>query len=474
MSCATCTNGFCRRRGVTLPDRLHALCGADRRYAELFDRRFGVTDAAIVPASFTSESTTRPIVRQANQKPVGSSIGTRLMEIFHRESDGEVIPCDDCKREIIRLNSSTPTEVERDRETIIDGIVQRSQKIAPRFYQRLAIKADTLLGTGRTRAYFNRCLDEAIRTGATPDPVTVEPARAKGCTTCNGKLPKTVTQTIVTPDRTAPGSSRKRDPKFVPPEGIRVATCVTPRLMQPVAAWESGPRHLAYHIFPIAGNGVWQWNVAQLLQRIDQFDGVRSVAVLTADDRPSKPAKHALDPVEEVQRAFDGHRIDNWIVTRNLPHRRETATHRELIRTLPRCGSTFYAHAKGVTHAPDSDVTRWTDLMYQSCLDSPSLVAEQLQQFYITGPFKARLVLGRARWHYSGSFYWFRNDPRLLSIPCPATWFGVEEWPGTAVDWNAAGALFGEGFGANRGELYKPDAYTRLLPMIAEWRQQHV
>lgn len=47
-------------------------------------------------------------------------------------------------------------------------------------------------------------------------------------------------------------------------------------------------RHLIYHIYPRRGNGVWKWNVEQLLKRIEQFDGIRSIGVVTDDDSDSR------------------------------------------------------------------------------------------------------------------------------------------------------------------------------------------
>src|SRR6185436_2968273 len=71
----------------------------------------------------------------------------------------------------------------------------------------------------------------------------------------------------------------------------------------------TGPvrRNLIYHVYPVRGNGVWQWNVAELLKRISLFNGKRVVAVATDE---------ATDGLDEVKAAFANHAVE-FIHVRN-------------------------------------------------------------------------------------------------------------------------------------------------------------
>jgi hypothetical protein len=263
---------------------------------------------------------------------------------------------------------------------------------------------------------------------------------------------------VEVPRRKKPGAAGRRTDRRSRTRRHRAPALTDP----PHPLLNVGPRHLIYHIYPIAGSGWWQWNLKQLLRRIDQFDGVRSVAIVTPGPPHGKVRgttgrgqNAPLDAVEDVQAAFGDTHIDNWIIRQNDPQRWEAVTRAALIGTLPANGVTFYGHAKGTTHAADTaNVRLWTEMMYSACLDSPEEVDGHLKGKYFTGAFRCVQAFGASSWHYSGTFYWFRNDSRILSVKCREIWFGVEEWPGVVVPHEHSGCLFGDGIGAG-GALYK-------------------
>lgn len=202
-------------------------------------------------------------------------------------------------------------------------------------------------------------------------------------------------------------------------------------------------RNLIYHIYPKAGNGVWQWNVQQLLKQIDQFDGIRSVAVVTSHD--------ADDPAK-VRAAFEGTRIDTWIIEPNDPQLGEIVTFRKLLETLPKDDSiTFRGHAKGVTYANPEFTRDWTRICYEVCLADTAFIDASMEQFSIAGPFINYHWGGddiKHGYHYAGAFYWFRNQD-VFSQPEWTTiqqdrW-GAEKWPGNLFPLSEAGSLFGQG-----------------------------
>ncbi len=226
----------------------------------------------------------------------------------------------------------------------------------------------------------------------------------------------------------------------------------------------SRPRNLIYHIWPRKGNGVWQWNVEQLLKRIDQFDGVRSIAVATSPD---------ADSMEEVQQAFNRVRIDNWIELPNDSILGESQTFAKLLDTLPvGDGSiTFRGHAKGVKYDDPLACRDWTEMLYEICLDDPEHITATLGQYPVAGPFCVdnRWPGGnRFGWYYSGGFFWFKDE--ILKKPdsrkIRGDYWGTELWPGEHYDRKDVGILFGQ----NCGHLYESNEVERMKVWLSQWR----
>ncbi len=223
-------------------------------------------------------------------------------------------------------------------------------------------------------------------------------------------------------------------------------------------------RNLLYHIWPVSQNDHWRWNVDQLRRRIDQFDGVRSIGVALDEKTVS---------IEDVKAAFEGTRIDHWILRKNNPQMREGTTFLKLMDTIPDDDSvTCYAHAKGVRHEAGSLTTAWAEMLYRTTFDHWPRVAAALETFPIVGTFKRigqfRLP-GNHCWHYSGTFFWFSNR-ETFRRPAWRTihnkFFAcVEAWPANVYRPEEAGCLFGD----NAGDLYRPAEIERQLAALVEW-----
>jgi hypothetical protein len=237
---------------------------------------------------------------------------------------------------------------------------------------------------------------------------------------------------------------------------------------------EAGPevtvRHLAYHVYAVKGNGVWQANVRHLLRRIDLFNGHRVIAVAT-DGR--------TDTLAAVRAAFAGH-AHEFLEVRNDPALREVATFEPLFERLETTNPGHclaYLHAKGVTRPPGHAAHLWAEVQYEVMLDRWPLVAGQLQRFPVTGPFR-KLGRGwpdresRADWHYSGSAYWLRcrdlfsRDWRRID----RCWTGIEPYPALHFRAEEAGCLFHPGRVPTMN-LYDA-GYWRdvVLPDLGRWR----
>jgi len=227
-------------------------------------------------------------------------------------------------------------------------------------------------------------------------------------------------------------------------------------------------KNAIFHIWPKKGNGVWQWNVQQFLQRIEGFDGARSVAIVTSDD---------ADVPEVVQAAFEGHRIDNWLILPNNPELSEIVTFQKLLETLPKDDSiTFRGHAKGVKYDNPNQVRDWTEMMYEICLDDFEYVEASLDQWPATGPFLCMRnwppeIGGPDRgWYYSGAFYWFRNsilEDKSITTIKQHRW-GAELWLASLFHSYEVGCLFGQ----NVGFMYNVSEVIRMKGLMDQWQQR--
>ncbi len=206
--------------------------------------------------------------------------------------------------------------------------------------------------------------------------------------------------------------------------------------------WTCMPRrNLIYHIWPVK-DSAWQWNLDNLLQRIDIFNGRRLIGIVHDGD--------SEDP-DVVKQILQGHGCD-FIVMPNDPVG-EVNTFPELIRGVASDDEnevTFYAHAKGVSYGPNffDPVRVWVDTLYRTNLDDWGTVGHHLQEKAMTGSFR---LLGRVPnhgnlgdWHYSGSFFWMRHTWvfKRNYADVPQFYGGVEAWPGILFDVSETGCLF--------------------------------
>lgn len=199
-------------------------------------------------------------------------------------------------------------------------------------------------------------------------------------------------------------------------------------------------RNLIYHVYPSKTlSEVWRWNLDQLLERINLFNGKKVVAI--AHDKKS----HHPD---EVMSILDGHGIE-FILLKNKPAKAEGISFiplMESIASTKKKDVTFRAHAKGVTRNPRQfpTIKSWTQAMYIANLDNWDAVKLHLEKYSMTGAFRRIKPLGASPWHYSGSFYWFRNRD-VFSKEWKVTKdarYDVEAWPGIMFPKKQVGCLF--------------------------------
>lgn len=242
------------------------------------------------------------------------------------------------------------------------------------------------------------------------------------CPTCGSRLP-------TAKEITERGRSGERT--FITP-GICVK-CATP-----------GKRkfNLIYHITPTAN---YRWNIEQLVKRWDLFTGNKLFAIARGD---------GFDKLENVLALFP-EPID-YILVDNHPELRETHSLAALLLRASlwdKGDATFYAHTKGITRGGDLAVQLWTEAMYHFNLDYPERLNNLLDKFPIVGCCKRKGKFSHfpkeSTWHYSGTFYWFRNRDlfgRKNWIAVPQGRYGAEAYPSVIFKEDEAGALFGDGF----------------------------
>ena len=238
-------------------------------------------------------------------------------------------------------------------------------------------------------------------------------------------------------------------------------------------------RHLLYHVWPHEADGgaMWRWNVGELRKRLGLFNGRKVIAVATGD---------AASP-DAVRAELAGCGCE-FVEVPNRPDLREVATFEALFsRVAEFTGpehATFYAHAKGVanqTWHAGGTIREWAGAMYESCLDWRGDVAKALRTHPVVGSFKRTIHGWNAHesasdWHYSGSFFWFRNRD-LFSQPdwrrIDSFYSGIEPYASLHFPSSHAATLVCEN-GRMGSWLYLRDDWNRVAAgPLAEGRRRN-
>jgi hypothetical protein len=255
-------------------------------------------------------------------------------------------------------------------------------------------------------------------------------------------------------------------------------------------------RHLLYHVYPVAGNGVWRWNLDNLIKRLPLFDGVRAAAVAT--NPPGKMGEFTsntightpygnyipdyTDSAEEVVELLRPHGF-KFHVTRNDANLREVKTFEPLFYNVMNYRGndmTLYAHAKGVCRPFGDIVMTWTRVLYEAMLDYWPVVENSLCSHPVAGCFK-KVGMGwpatqsLSTWHYSGSWFWFRNADLFAKNwrRIDKFWSGIEPYPSLHFSESEAGVVFGQGT-IETLNLYNPATWTRIGSEWEQWKQENM
>lgn len=228
-------------------------------------------------------------------------------------------------------------------------------------------------------------------------------------------------------------------------------------------------RHLVYFVYPVAGNGVWQDNIAEMAKRFPLFNGTRRIAIAVGGNHP-------LDPPAAVIEAVGKHNAD-FVIVPSRGNVGEVAAFLPLWRRLLPFNQpnhvAFYGHAKGVTRDPVAlpQIRQWTDLMRRANLDHWPRVAKALETHHTVGVFKGPFTSarrrGRIRFHFSGTYFWFKLAENFSRDWKRITegYGGVERYLTNVFRTEEAYCLFGE----NGGSMYDPAEVARQEENYRVW-----
>ena len=240
-----------------------------------------------------------------------------------------------------------------------------------------------------------------------------------------------------------------------------------------IPIWPKGPKPfnqkprltLMFHVWPQGDR--WRKHLEYLSPVLDRFD--RKMMGIAVDNTTCT--------ADEVKEVFG----DTWeyTVVQNKPHSkgkhglREVATYMKMMPKLWKEDHdvTFCAHGKGAQKHTEgsSAIEWWTEAMYETVIWNIDDVLRRMEEGKaIVGSFRrhGRHLGVRFRYHFSGTFYAFRNAAAFSSgIPqYRQVWFGTESWPGDYFSLPLSDCIFGD----NIGNLY--DVTQQPRKELELWR----
>ncbi len=237
-------------------------------------------------------------------------------------------------------------------------------------------------------------------------------------------------------------------------------------------------RNLVMHLLPVAGNSNWKMNLNELKERSELFNGKRVLAI-SIDSRESVAGKNLKTVTADEVIAYSKCIGFEWTTIEAFPNNsslREGATFPfllEQVRSVESNEVTFCCHGKGTTHQDGSITVPWAKRQYRVCLDQWEYVQSALEQYSMAGCFRRFgdfNTPGNNRWHYSGTFYWFRNDDVFSSGKwrnIDRQFFGTESWPGLMFKPEQVECLFAD----NAGDLYLKSEWNRIDKEAQVWEE---
>lgn len=229
-------------------------------------------------------------------------------------------------------------------------------------------------------------------------------------------------------------------------------------------------KHLLFHMMPLAGEHEWCWkkHVRQICDGLEQFNGKRIISISTPGPGDKKPYSCPDDVIKEFEK-YNAKGIE-FLFFKNKKALREVVSFVHMLTKVQSTSSNdvvFYGHCKGVTHPAESMCHVWSDAMYETVYNNWEQVKVALEHYGMAGSFKTYgqfTTKGNHRWHYSGTFYWFRSASVFTRNwgHVDQFFYGTESWPGLMFRPHEAATLF-----------WEIPSSTRIGPMYEMPRAQH-
>jgi len=191
------------------------------------------------------------------------------------------------------------------------------------------------------------------------------------------------------------------------------------------------PATLLYHFCPwLPRPEMIEFHFKQLSHYIGQFSKIR-ISVIQGD---------GMMPQAKVEERLRPHMTTSDVEFFPFPH--EPATHGEvtpfftkLLPSVDPAEYVCYGHTKAAVLSGLPGGRAWAEIMYAHTMQNSRAAIAALNKYTCLGCFKQDKLHRGARWHYAGTFFWFRNVQRWPSYRehCTTNRFGVEQWLGKFV-----------------------------------------
>jgi len=441
--------GFCERHGMMKGDELFARCkGISSAPCAVQIDRWNAWEEGRALATIKQEN---PILNPpgfCSERPVEiitytSSVGDNLAMIIKRET-GKEIPCDECARDIEKLNSMTVQECQHVKSEYVEKIYSRSYKFASTM-EKIGIIADRILHTGIAESTIAEWVQEAIDTGG-------EPKKASPALALNDEKAR-LRELAVRAAAARPHVAKIGSPQPKPTEEQQASYLETMAAAKPIPKPFSGPVvwNLIYHIYPV--RGVWEWHVERINDLLKTINGKPIIGIVTDATTAT---------LEEVQKLIPDGRVI-WIQNENIPECGdlslrgkpfgEVSTFQQALPMVQDTGDsiTIYGHAKGIRqHTRDCESVRlWTEMMYETVLFAKDEALQAMEKGYdFFGSFRTfgfRPFIPKNHWHFSGTCFMFRTQSVFIDgvpVPVQQVYGGVEAWPGDVCSADRAWCSF--------------------------------
>lgn len=349
-----------------------------------------------------------------------STIGTVLETII--EERGAKIQCGNCRWEVRRLNMMTKAEATERKAELAAKIAESARTKSPKIYQRVAATVDHLISTN------------------TPLPSLVE---KMVMTWIEEAIEKAVVNVVPKKRSSSLQALRVRNSPLIPGKPL-------PFTCQPSVT-------LMFHVYPKGES--WKRHIDKLAPVLPRCD---RLLLGVATDKTTYSLSETVALFGDRWEVFHA---ENRSTGHGKGGLREVATYKQMLSTLPKGQNdiTLCLHGKGSQgHTLNTTIEWWVDAMYQTvAYNLHGVVREMENGAAIVGSFRRKgTQLGtHHRWHYSGTYYAFRNAI-VFSNGVPSyreIWWGTESWPGDHFPLSASSCIFGD----NAGDLYKPENQPR-------------